>query len=101
MTTTTGTDHSPFITDEAKEDTLTGQSHTSDLTMAEVPATIEGIHPTPHPITTAAHDAHPSTGTLSDTLTGTQHTGTATTHPQNNTLLTGVTLTTTLQTRPG
>ena len=80
MTTTTGTDHSPFITDAAREDASIGQSHTTDPDMAEAPATIGGMHPALHPATATAHDTHPQKDFLDDTCAGTHCTDTAMTH---------------------
>ena len=60
MTTTVGMDPSSFITDAAKNDTLTSQDHTTDPTTAEVPATIRGMHSVPHHTTTAASDTYPT-----------------------------------------
>ena len=70
MTTTTGTNHSPFITDTARKDASIGLGHITDSTTTEAPATTRGIHPTPHPTTTAAHDTNPPIDALGDTLTG-------------------------------
>ena len=98
-TTTAGTDHGPFITDAAREDPSTGQGHTTDLTAAEAPATIRGMHPTPHPTITAAHDTHSLKDALGNTFAGTHCTDTATTHLQHCTLHARVTLVTTLQTK--
>ena len=81
MTTAAGTDHSPFITDAARENALTGWSHTANLATAEATATVKGMHPTPNPTTEAASDTHPPTDTLGNTLTGTHCSGTAATHP--------------------
>ena len=60
MTTAIGTDHSPFITETAKEDTLTDQDHTTNAITSEVSATFRGTEPIPHPITTAACDTNPT-----------------------------------------
>ena len=66
MTTALETDHSPFITDTAKEVTFIG--HTTDLIMTEAPATIRGMHATPSPTTTAAHSTHPPKDALGNNL---------------------------------
>ena len=58
-TITTETDHRPFITDTVREDTSLGQDHTTNLNVAETPATTGGMHPIPHPDTTTDHDTHP------------------------------------------
>ena len=65
MTTTIGTDYSPFITDAAQEDASINQDHATDLTGAEAPAAFRGMDPTLHPTTTAALYTHP----LKDTQT--------------------------------
>ena len=96
-TTTVETDPSLFITDAGKEYALTSQDHTINLTMAEAPATIGGMHPTLHPITTAVHDTHPAQDALGNTLAGTHYTGTPMVHLQHATLPARVTLTTVLQ----
>ena len=96
MTMTAGTDHNLFITDAARENVLTSQGHTTNLNVAEAPATTRGMHPTPYPTTIAAHDTHPPKDTLGDALTGTLHTGAATTHPWCHTLYTRATLMTAL-----
>ena len=60
MTTAVGTDPNPFISDTAKEHILTGQDYTTNLTAAEAPVTIGGMHHTLYSTTVAANDAHPS-----------------------------------------
>ena len=77
--TTTGVDHSPFITDAARKDASIDQGHTPDLNVAEVQATTRGTHPTPHPTTTSAHDTHPLKNTLGNTLSRPHCTDTAAT----------------------
>ena len=47
---------------------LTGQGHTTDLNVAEAPATTRDIHSAPYPATTAAHHTHPPSDTLGNTL---------------------------------
>ena len=79
--TTAWTDHSLFITDTVWENDVMGQGHSTNLNAAEAPATTRDMHPTPYPTTAAAHDTHPPTDTLGDTLVRTPNTGTATTHP--------------------
>ena len=81
MTTITGTDPSSFITHTAMVDASNGQDHMSNLTPAEVPATIRGTHPALQPSTTTAHDTHPPKDALGNTLTGTHCTGTTVTYP--------------------
>ena len=66
--------------------------------MAEVPATIEGMHPSLPLINAVAHNTHPMKDALGDALTGIHCTGTTVTHLQNAILLTGVTLMTILWT---
>ena len=70
MTTTVVTDPSPLTTDTAKEDGLTSQDHAASPTAAEAPASIRGMHPTPHPTTTVAHDTHQPNNALDDTHWG-------------------------------
>ena len=71
--THTGTDDNLSITDVATENVLTGQSHTTNLNVAEAPATAGGTHPTTYPTNAAAHDTHPLTAALSYTLSRTPH----------------------------
>ena len=73
MTMIAGTDHSLFITDTARENTLSSQGHTTNLNVAEAPATTVGTHPAPYPTTAAAHNTHPQTDTLGNVLIGTPH----------------------------
>ena len=70
MTKTVGTNHSLSITDAVRENTITSQGHTANLIPADVPAPIDGMHPTPHPTTTDAHNTHPLTDALDNTLLG-------------------------------
>ena len=100
MTTIIGTDPSPSL-DTTKEDVLTNQDHANDLTMAEAPAAIGGMHPTLLPTTTSANDTHPPKDALGDTLARTQNTGTTTSHLWPTSFQTGVTLMTILQTKAG
>ena len=81
MITNAGTDHNLSITNAARETTLTGQDHMINLNIAEAPATTRDTHPTPYSTTTAAHNTHLRTETLSNTPTGTPHTVTDTAHP--------------------
>ena len=90
-TTNIGADPSHLTTDTAKNDTSVGQDHTTDPTAAEIPATMEGTHPTSHPTTTAAHNTHQLTHTLGDTLTGTHSMGTSVTHLRHSTFPSGIT----------
>ena len=86
-----GTDPSCLTTDAAKEDASTSQEHTTDPTMAEAPATINGMHPTPHPTTIAAHDTHQLNDALDDTVTEIHHAGTTITHLSHATILVNAT----------
>ena len=79
--TTIGTDHNLSITGVARENALTGLDHTTDLNIAEVPVTTGSMHLVHYPTTTAAHDTHPPTNILGNTVTRTPHTSTATTDP--------------------
>ena len=88
------TDNSLFITDTARENTSSGQSHTTNLNVAT-----GGMHPAPCPTTTVTHNTHPLIDALGDTFTGAPHISTAATHPWHNTLHTGGTLLNTLQTK--
>ena len=73
MTTTTGTGCSLFIIDTARENSSTSWGHTTNITTAEAPATIKGMHHTPHPLTAAAYNTHPSTDALGNTRIDTHH----------------------------
>ena len=87
-----GTAPSNLTTDAAKEDALTGQDHTTDPTVAGALAAIRGMHPTPHPMTAAAHNTHKPNDALSNTLAKTHHTGTTVTHLSHAIFPAGVTL---------
>ena len=92
MTTTIETDHSPLTTDTATEDALTSYDHTTDPTTTEALATIKDMHPTPHPPIAAVCTILWPTGALSNTHARTHHTGITTTHLDNATFPTGITL---------
>ena len=78
-TMTIGTNHNLSITDTGREITLTGQGHSTDLNVAEAPATTRGTHPTPYPTTAAVQDTHQLTDALGNTLPRSPCTGTVTT----------------------
>ena len=63
--------------------------------MTEAPATTGDMHHTLYHATTVACDIYPEIDTPEGTPTGTPHTVTDVTHPQPDTLPTGVTLTAT------
>ena len=77
-----------------RENASTGQGNTTNLNVTEAPATNVGTPPTPYPFTTAAHDSHPLTDVLGDTLVGTPLNGTTTTHPWHDALHARATLAT-------
>ena len=52
---------------------MTGQDHTIDLNMAEVPVATRDMHPTPYSTTAAVYNTHPQTDTVEDTLTEIPH----------------------------
>ena len=74
IVTTTGTDHTHSIMDTGKGTPLTGQDHTIDLNMTEVPVTTGEMHPTLYHATAVAHNIHLQTDTPEGTLAGTSHT---------------------------
>ena len=86
-------DRSQFLTtDAAKEDTLTGQDLIANPTVAEGSAAIGGMHPTPHPTTTAAFDKHQLSIDVGDTLARAHCTSTTAIHLRHATFPARVTL---------